>query len=107
MPNRFAPAARAALVALPLALSACASPSQRIATKLTDLGVPPRQSQCMGDRLATRLSIGQLRRLDELSRISRERLERMSIRQIANKLSEEKDPGLVAEILRAGVGCLI
>ncbi len=96
-----------ALLALPVLLTACASPSQRIATKLSDLGVPPRQSQCMGERLGTRLSVGQLRRLDELSRINRERLERMSIRQIANKLTDEKDPGLVLEFVRAGLGCAI
>ena len=96
-----------ALIAVPLALAACATPAQRITTKLTDLGVPPRQAQCMGDRLAQRLSNGQLRRLQELSGIRADRLERMSIRDIANKLNDEKDPGLMGEVLRAGVGCLI
>jgi hypothetical protein len=61
----------------------------------------------MGGRLGERLSIGQLRRLAELTSIRAERLQRMSIRQIADKLTDEKDPGLVAEFLRAGVGCLI
>lgn len=101
------PRAALALVALPLVLTACATPSQRIATKLTELGVPEPQSQCMGQRLGTRLSIAQLRRLDELSRITGDRLERMSIRQIAAKLSDDKDPGLVLEIVRAGLGCAI
>lgn len=95
------------LVALPLALTACATPAQRITTNLTELGVPPRQAQCMGGRLGERLSIGQLRRLAELTSIRAERLQRMSIREIADKLTDEKDPGLVAEFLRAGVGCLI
>jgi hypothetical protein len=31
----------------------------------------------------------------------------MSIREIANKLSDEKDPGLVLEMIRAGIGCAI
>lgn len=96
-----------ALVALPLALTACATPAQRITTNLAELGVPQRQAQCMGGRLGERLSIGQLRRLAELTSIRAERLQRMSIRQIADKLTDEKDPGLVAEFLRAGVGCLI
>lgn len=96
-----------ALLALPILLTACATPSQRIATNLTSLGVPPRQSQCMGQRLGQRLSIGQLRRLDELSRVTGEKLSRMSIRQIAAKLTDEKDPGLVLEIVRAGVGCAL
>ncbi|MEY4849467.1 MAG: hypothetical protein RLZZ331_471, partial [Pseudomonadota bacterium] len=51
--------------------------------------------------------IGQLRRLQELTGLRAERFERMSIREIANKLTDERDPGLVAEFLRAGVGCLI
>ena len=96
-----------AALSAPLLLAGCATPSQRITRNLTELGVPPGQAQCMGNRLGERLSIGQLRRLQEITNISAERLERMSIRQIANKLTDEKDPGLVAEFLRAGVGCLI
>ncbi|WP_156255579.1 hypothetical protein [Sandarakinorhabdus oryzae] len=96
-----------ALATLPILLSACATPAQRITSNLTQLGVPPGQAQCMGQRLGQRLSFGQLRRLQELTSIRAERLQRMSIREIANKLSDERDPGLVAEFLRAGVGCLI
>lgn len=90
-----------------LALAACATPSQRITRNLADLGVPQRQAQCMGNRLGERLSIGQLRRLQELSGIRAERLQRMSIRQIADRLTDEQDPGLIAEFIRAGVGCAI
>lgn len=90
-----------------LLLVACTTPAQRITTNLADLGVPQRQAQCMGNRLGERLSIGQLRRLAELTGLRSDRLQRMSIRQIADKLTDEKDPGLVAEFVRAGVGCLI
>ena len=93
------------IIAVPLLLTACSTPAQRITKNLADLGVPPRQAQCMGERLGQRLSVGQLLRLQELSGIRAERLQRMSIRDIAAKLSDEKDPGLVLEILRAGVGC--
>ncbi len=93
------------LIALPLLLGACATPAQRITRNLADMGVPPRQAQCMGDRLGQRLSLGQLLRLQELTSIRMEKLQRMSIRQIADKLTDEKDPGLVAEFLRAGLGC--
>ncbi|MEI6486612.1 MAG: hypothetical protein WCO11_10135 [Sphingomonadales bacterium] len=93
------------MIALPLALSACATPAQRITRNLSDLGVPHAQAQCMGTRLGQRLSVGQLLRLQELTSIRMEKLQRMSIRQIAGKLTDEKDPGLVAEFLRAGLGC--
>lgn len=101
------PAPFIALLALPLLLTACATPAQRITTNLAELGVPQRQAQCMGGRLAQRLSFGQLRRLQEITSIRADRFERMSIREIASKLTDERDPGLVAEFLRAGVGCLI
>jgi hypothetical protein len=100
---RFAPFALLAA----LALTACATPAQRITRNLAELGVPERQATCMGGRLGERLSVGQLRRLQELTSIRADRMERMSIRQIADKLTDERDPGLVAEFVRAGVGCLI
>lgn len=89
-----------------LALVACATPSQQISTKLISLGVREPQAVCMGDRLSDRLSIGQLKRLDAISRLNSGRIDRMSIPQIANALSDARDPGLVAEVIRAGVGCL-
>lgn len=95
------------LILLPLLLAACSTPAQRITRNLAELGVPPRQAQCMGERLGQRLSVGQLLRLQELSGIRAERLQRMSIREIAAKLTDEKDPGLVLEFIRAGVGCAI
>lgn len=88
-------------------LGACATPSQRIATKLIEVGVPQPQARCMGDRLGTRLSLSQLKRLDEISRINDGRMDRMSIPAIARALSDPRDPGVVAEVIRAGVGCLI
>ncbi|MFZ4690261.1 MAG: hypothetical protein ACOYLS_13560 [Polymorphobacter sp.] len=97
---------RLALSAL-LLFAACATPSQRITTALTDRGVPPAQARCMGDRLGTRLSLAQLQRLDALSKMNGGRIERMSITQIADALSDPRDPALVAEVLRAGVGCLL
>ncbi|MEY4850959.1 MAG: hypothetical protein RLZZ331_1963, partial [Pseudomonadota bacterium] len=95
MPAKLSLPKSAALMAA-LLLGACATPAQRITSNLTELGVPPRQAQCMGGRLGERLSIGQLRRLQELTGLRAERFERMSIREIANKLTDERDPGLVA-----------
>jgi hypothetical protein len=87
-------------------LGACATPSQRIANKLIDVGVPQPQARCMGDRLGTRLSMSQLKRLDEITHINGGRMDRMSIPEIAHALSDPRDPGVVAEVIRAGVGCL-
>ena len=89
-----------------LLLAGCATPSQRIATALVDRGVPPPQARCMGERLGDRLSLVQLKRLDDLSRLNGGRFNRMSIPQIASALSDPRDSGLVAEVIRAGMGCL-
>ena len=89
-----------------LLFAGCATPSQRIATALVDRGVPPPQARCMGERLGDRLSLVQLKRLDDLSRLNGGRFNRMSIPQIASALSDPRDSGLVAEVIRAGMGCL-
>ncbi|WP_372919310.1 hypothetical protein [Sandarakinorhabdus sp.] len=106
MPAKLSLPKSAALLAA-LLLAACATPAQRITTNLVDLGVNPGQAQCMGNRLGERLSLGQLRRLQQLTGLRSERFGRMSIREIAGRLNDDRDPGLVAEFLRAGVGCLI
>jgi hypothetical protein len=94
-----------ALASLAL-LAACTTPSQRITAKLSDLGVPPHQAQCMGQKLGSRLTMGQLKRLDSISRINGGRFDKMRIDQIARALDDPRDPGIVAEVIRAGVGCL-
>ena len=94
------------LAALTL-LAACATPSQRIASKLTEYGVAPRQAQCMGDRLEARLGNRQLRRLGEIGRLNRDRMGRMSVNDIVNALNRPGDEALVAEVVRSGISCLI
>lgn len=94
------------LLALAL-LAACATPSQRITAKLTEYGVPPRQAQCMGDRLQANLDSGQLRRLGEIGALNRDRMGRMSVNDIAATLNKPGDEALVAEVIRSGISCLI
>jgi hypothetical protein len=89
-----------------LLLAACATPAQRIATKLTDYGVPPAQAQCMGDRLASRLTRAQLQRLADLAQLEPDRVGRMTVGEIAQLLGEKGDPAVVAEIIRTGIVCL-
>lgn len=89
------------------ALAACATPSQKITSKLTEYGVPPTQALCMGDRLQSRLSVGQLQRLGEIGRLNRDRMGRMSVNDIAATLNKPGDEALVAEVIRSGISCLI
>lgn len=89
-----------------LMLAGCATPAQRIAAKLGEHGVPPRQARCMGERLEQRLSYSQLRRLDQLARVNGDRIGRMSITDIARTFGAPQDASLAAEIVRAGIGCV-
>jgi hypothetical protein len=95
------------MAGLGLLLAGCASPAQRIERKLVEVGVPQGQAECMGVRLQQRLSVGQLRSLDRLARLNGNRIERMRIDEIARQLSRDGDPALVAEMVRAGLGCLL
>lgn len=89
-----------------LLLFACATPAQRIATKLTDYGVPPPQAQCMGERLASRLTRAQLQRLADLAQLDPDRVGRMTVAEIAQTIGEKGDPAVVAEVIRTGIVCL-
>jgi hypothetical protein len=98
---------RAAVLLLPLLLlPACATPAERIATKLTQYGVPPVQARCMGDRLASRLTRAQLQRLADLAQLDPDRVGRMTVAEIAQTLGEQGDPAVVAEVIRTGLVCL-
>ncbi len=98
---------RCSIIALLALLAGCATPSQRIAAKLGEYGVPAPQARCMGDRLQDRLSTAQLRRLGELASLNRDRLGRMSINDIARQLNGPQDSALAVEVVRAGLGCAI
>ncbi len=90
-----------------MALASCATPADRITKKLVELGVPPSQARCMGGRLDQRLSLSQLRQLGRVANVDREQVGRMSLREITERMRELHDPAIVAEILRAGIGCAI
>ena len=94
-------------IALVVLVSGCATPSQRISTKLTEYGVPPLQAQCMGDRLEAKLDNRQLLRLGEIGRLNRDRMGRMSVNDIVATLDKPGDQALVAEVVRSGISCLL
>ncbi len=90
-----------------LGLGACATPADRITGKLVELGVPQHQARCMGTRLGERLTTAQLRKLGRVANVDGHAIGGMSLREIVRRLSSVDDPELVAELLRAGVGCAI
>jgi len=92
---------------LSAALAACSTPSQRIERALINYGLPAPQAECMGFRLAQRLTNNQLRQLDQLARLNSDRLGRTRLEDIGRTLAGAENPALIAEVVRTGLGCLI
>jgi hypothetical protein len=95
------------LVVVMLLVAGCATPSQRISSKLISYGVPEPQAVCVGDKLEDRLSIAQLQRISQIAKRSRNEAGQVTITQFAQALDKPGDEELVAEVLRAGLGCLL
>lgn len=90
-----------------LLVAACARPSERIATKLVEYGLPQRQAVCVGERLERNLSTSQLRRVAEIVRLNGDRVGRLTVNDIVRALDKPGDEAIVAQVLRAGLGCLV
>lgn len=87
-----------------LLLAGCATPAQRITTKLEAAGVPGPQARCMGNRLASRLSYGQL---DELNRVVNDSGgDRLSFNKLVHRLGDAH-PVLVARLVETGITCAL
>ncbi len=108
IPSTAAPVALAAL-ALLLTLSACAgSRESRIASALTDAGLGRDLALCMAKPIARDLDSGQLRSLQRLARLSSDRVEKMTGRQMLDTLRDSNlDPDTVAVVTRASLGCFL
>ena len=94
-------------VFLSVLIASCASPAQRIERALVNSGVPPSQAQCMGYRLAERLTTSQLRQLDQLARLTNDRLGRARLEDIGRAIAGPENPALIAEVVRTGIVCLL
>ena len=95
-------------LALALAVTACATPSNRIAGALEAYGFNKTQSHCVGDRLQSRLSIGQLTELARVARTAQARgidPKTASIGELARLSGDVRDPRLTIEVAQAGASC--
>ena len=90
------------------ALSACATPSDRISDALVGYGINPREAQCVGDRLEKRLSLSQLQELAGLARSYRENdpePRRLNINDLLRVAAQVKDPRVPIEVAKAAGNC--
>ena len=90
-----------------LALAGCAvTPEQRVNAALQEAGVPPRVAHCMAERMASKLSIEQLRELKALSKL-RDGDDRAGPKHILRSVEAIGDPEIVRVTTRAALGCYI
>ncbi|WP_315763779.1 hypothetical protein [Sphingomonas sp. Y38-1Y] len=90
------------------ALSACAAPSTRIADGLQRYGLDAQRSQCVGDRLGSNLSLGQLQQLGSAAAAYRRDDSdptRLTVSDLLRVAGEIKDPRIALEVGKAAAGC--
>lgn len=88
-------------------LVGCATPETRLRNGLINAGLSPQASACMADRMIDRLSLAQLRRLSDLSRINEQRLGDMRVREFWRQVRALRDPEIITITARAGLSCAI
>ncbi|MGA1799411.1 hypothetical protein VH567_11600 [Sphingomonas sp. 4RDLI-65] len=86
----------------------CAAPATRISTGLQRYGLDPSRADCVGERLQSRLSLGQLQRLGKAAAAyGRDDttpgvLTPSDLIRVAGEL---RDPTIVLEVGKAAAGC--
>lgn len=93
--------------ALILLAAACASPRERIASRLIAQGVAEAPARCMGAELDERLSVAQLRRLaDAVGPVAKEAAGRpLTLADVARAAARVGDLPTIAAVARASLRC--
>lgn len=100
--------ALAATVLGALALSACAAPATRISSSLQRYGLDEQRSDCVGTRLQSDLSIGQLQQLGRAAKAYRTGDTTPGVLTVGDLLrvaGELKDPKIAVSVASAAAAC--
>ena len=88
-------------------LTACATPETRLRNGLHSAGLSRDTSACMADRMIDKLSLTQLKRLSDLSKISEKKIGDMRVGDFWRQVRALRDPEILAITTRAGLSCAI
>ena len=91
-----------------LALGACAAPSTRISTGLQRYGLDQQRADCVGNRLQSDLSLGQLQKLGRAAAAYGQGDTTPGVLTVGDLLrvaGELKDPAIVLAVGKAAAGC--
>ena len=95
-------------VAVVAALSACATPSDRISDALVGYGIDRHRAECVGERLERNLSLGQLQELARLARTYRENDPnpgKLTVNDLLRVAGQVQDPRVPLEVAKASGKC--
>jgi hypothetical protein len=90
-----------------LLLSACTglSPESRLRAGLEEAGLSPRMAGCMAERMADRLSLTQLRKLQSLASLRKSHSGAMSIDTLLHKVRALGDTEIFAVTSASAIAC--
>ncbi len=91
-----------------LALAGCAAPASRISTGLQRYGLDSQRADCVGARLQSDLSLGQLQQLGRAAAAYRKDDSTPGVLTVGDLLrvaGELKDPAIALAVGKAAAGC--
>jgi hypothetical protein len=96
-------------IGLVLILAGCASlsPEARLRAGLIEAGLSPHMAGCMAEKMADRLSITQLRRLQSLASLRDEDIGQIPLDRYLHRLRALGDPEIVAVTGKAALRCAL
>jgi len=93
-----------------LVLAGCAQPFEgRIAAKLQDAGIPGPMAQCMAERWVDRLSIPQLRKIEQLTGDIRQQYQDRSLTVVGfiDRIRTLDDPEILRVVTSSAARCAL
>ena len=99
--------AAAGMFGASLLLASCASisPESRVRSGLMEAGLSPRMAGCMAERMADRLSLGQLRQLQSIASLRKSHMGKMSMDELLHKVRALEDPEIFLVTSKAAIHC--
>jgi len=88
-------------------LSACATPETRLRNGLQSIGLSKPLAGCMAGRMADRLSLGQLNKLNKLGKLRSKDPGDISFNEFVKHTRALQDPEIVSIVTSSGAICVI
>lgn len=88
-------------------VSGCATPETRVRNGLMSAGLSAPVSACMADRMVDRLSLGQLNKLNGLSKLKKRKAGDVTINEFVKQTRALQDPEIIGVVTSSGVICAV